>query len=81
MRKLYYCEECKRVLDDDKKCSFCNSQSVKELNIGAPVNVVGSKLKGKILKICESNVRLLIRDESNNKFIKEYEHNKLRKVI
>jgi hypothetical protein len=73
--------KCKRVLDDDKKCSFCNNESVKELNIGAPVNIIGSKLKGKILKIDESKVRLLIKDESNNRYIKEYEHNKLRKVV
>ncbi|MCM0650544.1 hypothetical protein NBE98_19445 [Clostridium swellfunianum] len=81
MDKLYYCGKCKRVLTSGENCSYCSSSLINELIVGAPVNVIGTKLKGKVLKIKENTARLLIRDESNSKFIREYEGDKLRKVI
>lgn len=81
MGKLYYCNECKRVLKSNEKCEYCNGEDVKELSYGAPVNIIGSKLKGKVLKIKDNMVRLVVRDEYNSKFIKEYECEKLRKVL
>jgi hypothetical protein len=81
MDKLYYCGECKRVVTNSENCSYCGSGFVKELSVGAPVNVIGTKLKGKVLKIKDNHVRLLMRDERNSKFIREYEGDKLRKVI
>lgn len=81
MNKLYYCSECKRVTTNNENCSYCSSNLVYELAVGAPVSVIGTKLKGKVLKIKDNTVRLLIRDESNSKFIREYEGEKLRKVI
>lgn len=81
MDKLYYCNECKRVISTSESCSYCNGTLIKELVVGAPVNVIGSKVKGKVLKIKDNTVRLLIRDEGNNKFIREYSGEKLRKVL
>jgi hypothetical protein len=81
MNKLYYCRECKRVLISGECCNYCNSNNVFELAVGTPCNVIGTKLKGKVLKIKDNSVRLLIRDEGNNKFIREYEGEKLRKVL
>lgn len=81
MDKLYYCGECKRIIENSESCSYCNSSYVNELSVGAPVNVIGTKLKGKILKVKDNTARLLIRDEGNNKFIREYEGSKLRKVL
>ncbi|TDT50807.1 hypothetical protein [Fonticella tunisiensis] len=81
MSKLYYCTRCKRVVKSDLSCDFCKNETLKELVAGAPVNVIGSKLKGKVLKIKDGVVRLLIRDESNNKFIREYEAEKVRKIL
>lgn len=81
MSKLYYCADCKRVVTSSENCSHCGSGLVYELAVGAPVNVIGTKLKGKVLKIKDNTVRLLIRDESNSKFVREYEGDKLRKVI
>jgi hypothetical protein len=81
MNKLYYCAECKRVLTNSENCSYCSSNLVYELAVGAPVNVIGTKLKGKVLKVKDNTARLLIRDESNSKLIREYEGDKLRKVI
>lgn len=81
MDKLYYCNECKRVISNGESCSYCNSSYIDELAVGAPVNVIGTKLKGKVLRIKNNTARLLIRDESNSKFIREYSGEKLRKIL
>lgn len=81
MNKLYYCNECKRVVNSYENCNYCNGNLVYELANGAPVNVIGTKLKGKVLKINANMVKLLIKDEGNNRLIKEYEAEKLRKVL
>ncbi|ERI90714.1 hypothetical protein HMPREF1982_03752 [Clostridiales bacterium oral taxon 876 str. F0540] len=81
MDKLYYCNECKRVISNGESCSYCNGSYIDELSVGAPVNVIGTKLKGKVLKIKDNTARLLIRDESNSKFIREYSGEKLRKIL
>lgn len=81
MDKLYYCKDCKRILKDSEKCEYCNSNNLKELTHGAPVNIIGSKLKGKVLKIKNDLVKLLIRDENNQTYIKEYGFDKLKKVL
>ncbi|GAA0725463.1 hypothetical protein GCM10008905_20830 [Clostridium malenominatum] len=81
MGKLFYCLDCKRVISKEEKCDYCNGENTKDLSYGAPVNVIGSKSKGTILKIKEGVVRLLVRDEYNNKFIKEYRPEELRKVL
>lgn len=81
MNKLYYCNECKRVVSSSEYCNYCKSNLIDELADGAPVNVIGTKLKGKVLKIKDSTVRLLITDEGNNRLIKEYEGEKLRKIL
>jgi hypothetical protein len=81
MNKLYYCNECKRIIESSESCSYCSSQLIDELSLGAPVNVIGTKLKGKVLKINNNIARLLIKDEGNNKFIREYNGDKLRKVL
>lgn len=81
MNKLYYCGECKRVILSSESCNYCNGGLINELSVGASVNIIGTKLKGKVLKIKDNTARLLIRDEGNNKLIKEYEGDKLRKVI
>jgi hypothetical protein len=68
-------------MESSEVCGFCGSEYVNELVIGAPVNVIGTKLKGRILKIKDNTARLLIRDEGNNKLIREYAGEKLRKVL
>lgn len=80
MNNLFYCNECKRIFDGDK-CAYCSNDSIKPLNLGAPVNVIGTKLKGKVLKITDDNVRLLIKDELKNKYIKEFKAEELRKLV
>jgi preprotein translocase subunit YajC len=81
MNKLYYCNECRRVITSSENCNYCNSSYIDELAVGAPVNVIGTKLKGKVLKVKDNTVRILIKDEGNNKMIREYDGQKLRKVL
>lgn len=81
MDKLYYCKECKTILKNEIENTCCSGENLKELVIGTPVNVKGSKLKGNVFKIKDGMVTLVMRDDSNNKFMKEYEFEKLRKVL
>lgn len=81
MDKLFYCTNCLRVVKENDTCSYCKGKDLKELDVNAPVNVIDSKLKGKVLKIKDGSVRLLIRDGSNNKFIKEYKNEEIRKIL
>ena len=81
MSKLFYCKSCKRVISNEQCCEYCKSEEIKELVEGAPINVIGGKLKGKVLKITDQMVRVILLDASNNKLVKEYEASKLKKVI
>lgn len=81
MDKLYYCADCKRIFNNDSKCEYCNGENINELKIGKSVNVIDTKLKGKVLKIHGNNVKLILRDEQNNKYLKEYAADKLRKIL
>ncbi|WP_138202816.1 hypothetical protein [Haloimpatiens lingqiaonensis] len=81
MSKLYYCNDCKRVFKNADKCDFCNSFYVKELKVGKSVNVIGTKQKGKVLKIKGDDVTLILIDEMNNKYTKDYKVEELRKVL
>jgi hypothetical protein len=81
MAKLYYCTECRRVEKDSSKCDFCKSEKVKLLKIGAPVNVIGTKQKGKVFKIKEDEVKLIIINEAKERLIKDYKAEELQKVL
>jgi hypothetical protein len=81
MSKLFYCTSCKRVVNNEQCCEYCKCEETNELVVGAPVNIIGNKLKGKVLKITGEIVRIIIRDASNNKLVKEYEASKLTKII
>ncbi|QZY53910.1 hypothetical protein [Crassaminicella profunda] len=81
MAKLYYCTECRRVEKDSNKCGACNSERIKLLKVGAPVNVIGTKQKGKIFKIKEDGVDLLIINQAKEKTIKGYKHEEIQKIF
>ncbi|WP_035288079.1 hypothetical protein [Clostridium sp. KNHs214] len=81
MSKLYYCSDCKRVFNNADKCAFCGSFYVKELKVGRSVNVMGSKQKGKVLKVKGENITLILIDEMNNKYTKDYKAEELRKIL
>lgn len=81
MGKLYYCAKCRRVVKDENSCSYCGGDDIYELSLGAQVSVLNQKIKGKVLKIKDGNVRVLIKAETKEKLIKEYPAEELKKVI
>lgn len=81
MNKLFYCLDCKRLMKGEEKCDYCGSMAVKELKKDSPVNIIGTKQKGRILKIEENDVSVLLITESKEKVIKNYRYEKLRKII
>lgn len=81
MGNLFYCKECRTILKNGMENGCCSDGNLKELVTGTSVNVIGTKIKGKIFKIKDDIVTLSIIDEFKKKFLRNYEFNKLRKVI
>lgn len=81
MAKFYYCKECRRIEKDDKKCDFCSSEKVKPLKVGDPVNIIGTKQKGKVFKMKEDEVKLLIINAAKEKVIKGHKYEEIQKVL
>lgn len=81
MEKLNFCLDCKRIFSPSQECSYCKSNNIKELGEKAPVNVIGSKLKGRVLKVSQGIARVIVIDEKKNSSIKEFEVSKIRKVL
>ncbi|GIM29236.1 hypothetical protein CPJCM30710_19020 [Clostridium polyendosporum] len=79
--KLFYCIVCKRIFESEESCKYCGSSSVKELKKDTPVNILGTKLKGRVLKIGEHNLRIIVCTDTNERVIKEYSAEKLRKIL
>lgn len=80
MYNYNYCKDCLRVFADST-CPFCNSSQVSVLNINAPVNILGTKTKGRVFKQSSDEVKVLITDESHNKSIREFSASKIRKIL
>lgn len=81
MYKLYYCLDCRRVFNSDANCQYCGSEKLKELKKDSPVSIIGTKQKGKVFKIQEGEVKILIISESKERVIRDYKSEKLKKII
>ena len=81
MNKLYYCLDCQRVFKSEVSCDFCQSTKIKELVRNAPINILGTKLKGKVFKIEQEMVKVKYNDEHKKVFIKDFEINKIKKIL
>lgn len=81
MKNYYYCFECKRIFSQKDKCPYCGCERTKNLALNAPVNILESKLKGKVIRIKDDTLKVLIKSEGNEKFIKDYTAEQLRKVL
>ncbi|AUS96938.1 hypothetical protein CDQ84_02220 [Clostridium thermosuccinogenes] len=81
MDKLNYCLDCKRIFTQKETCEYCSSVNIRELAKNAPVNVIGSKLKGRVLNAKQGMVQVLFTEQGNTKTIREYEPSKIRKVL
>lgn len=79
--KLSYCENCNRVFGTEEVCPYCNGAG-HALKKDAPVNVIGTKIKGRVLRSTNNDsVAIIIRTEDNSKVLKEYSPQNLRKII
>ncbi len=81
MDNLSYCADCRRIDSFNEGCSFCQSQSIKKLVVNAPVNVIGTKLKGRVMKVRDNMVHILYKDEEKNRVIRPFEPIKLQKIL
>ncbi|WP_294134920.1 hypothetical protein [uncultured Clostridium sp.] len=81
MKRLNYCLDCQRVFTSKNVCEYCNSNNIKELKRGKSVNIIGSKDKASYLKYKEGKVSVIVYAENKQKFIKEYDIDKIRKIL
>jgi RNA polymerase subunit RPABC4/transcription elongation factor Spt4 len=81
MANLFYCKKCKRVIISGTQCEYCGSSEVNRLMQGTSVNIIGTKEKGKVLKICNEIVKVIVIDAAKNKIVKEYKVQQLKKII
>ncbi|MFZ5967824.1 MAG: hypothetical protein ACOYVK_11710 [Bacillota bacterium] len=81
MENLNYCVDCRRIASFNEGCSFCQSQNIKALVRNAPVNVIGTKLKGRVMNVKNDMVHILYVDEGKQKVIKPFESVKLQKIL
>jgi len=66
---------------NENSCEFCGSDNIRELKKNAPINVIGTKLKGRVLKIKDGNATLIMNTESNERMLKEYDLKELKKIL
>lgn len=78
---LYYCTECRRVLEQESKCNYCGAENINALKRNSVVNVIGTKLKGKVLSAENDKINLIVNTENNEKLLKQYSFEKIRKII
>ena len=81
MKVLNYCLDCKRVFPSSEKCEFCNSNNIKPLKKGTSVNVIGTKTKGSVFNCKDDLVSIIVVTEGNERVIKEYKVNTLKKIL
>ncbi|MGL4773456.1 MAG: hypothetical protein ACRC2K_07830 [Clostridium sp.] len=77
---LLYCESCTRVFSEDGDCPYCQGSGI-AMKKNSPVNIIGTKLKGKVFNAKNGKVFVIIRAEDNSKIMKEYSPNNLRKIV
>ena len=77
----FYCSGCRKIGNNPTKCESCGSDNINLLKCGAPRNVIGTKTKGKIFKMKEDEIKLLIKTEAQEKVIKEYKPEQLQKIL
>ena len=81
MQILNYCVDCQRVFSSNYHCEFCGSFNIKVLKKSTSVNVIGTKIKGKVFKCKDDIVSVIINSETNEKFIKDYKVSSLKKIL
>lgn len=81
MANLFYCTKCKRVIANEIQCDYCGHNEVSRLMQGTSVNIIGTKEKGKVFKISDEIVKVIVIDLAKNKLVKEYKAEQLKKIV
>lgn len=81
MQTLNYCLKCQRLFSSEDKCDFCGSDSLKSVQKSTSVNVIGTKIKGKVLYCKDDIVSIIISNESNEKMVRKYKVCELKKIL
>ncbi|MBU3142396.1 hypothetical protein [Clostridium sp. CF012] len=81
MADLFYCKKCKRVIANETQCDYCGHSEVNRLMQGTSVNIMGTKEKGKVFKISDETVKVIVIDLAKNKLVKEYKAEQLKKIV
>lgn len=80
MCKAYFCKQCRGIFMEGHTCKCALEGSMKELMRGSPVNVIGTKLKGKVYRIKNDGIEVLLIGNKNRN-IKTYSTNQLKKIL
>ena len=67
--------------DLDDKCKYCNSKNVRELKRGKAVNIIGDKNKARFLRYKDGKVSVILYTEDKQKIIKDFEIEKIKKIL
>ncbi|WZL73323.1 hypothetical protein QBE52_00880 [Clostridiaceae bacterium 35-E11] len=81
MKNLNYCVDCRRIANFDGTCTYCQSENIKQLPKKSPVNVMGTKIKGRVMNVKDEMADLLCMGVGSTKSIKQFEVEKLRKIL
>ncbi|MBU5437311.1 hypothetical protein KQI42_04780 [Tissierella sp. MSJ-40] len=81
MSKMNYCVNCRRIDYYDGVCSYCQSDNIKTLETKAPVNVIGTKTKGRVLNVKGQMVNIICVSEDKSKYLRECEAQELQKIL
>lgn len=81
MQNLDYCLDCRRLFLESEKCEFCGSENIKPIKKSTSVNVIESKVKGKILNCKDGVVNVIVITESKERVVKNYSVRELKKVL
>lgn len=81
MEKLMYCVDCHRIFSNAQSCEYCHSYNIKELKRGTSINVIGTKIKGKVYNYKKELVSVIILTENHQRIIKVYEAKQIRKIL
>lgn len=80
MEKIYFCEACRKIFDEYNQCQCNGEKSIKPMKVGTPVNIIGTKLKGKVYRMRDRELDILI-TSSKNKGIQTYGIDQVRKIL
>ena len=81
MANLFYCTKCKRVIGNGTLCEYCGHNEINLLMPGTSINIIGTKEKGKVLKVSDEVVKVIVIDAAKSKIIREYKPSQLKKII